>query len=161
MIIVETGALEVDANSYETRANVILYALARNVILPDSVVTDAALIKAAQYIESKELMLKGLRVSTEQFLCFPRIGLMLHGSLVSETIIHRRVKNAQMEGVLAIHAEVDLFNPQPVQIVVAEEVADTVAVKYAEGKLPPTRIKIELYETLLFPFYKNGSGVIR
>lgn len=73
-LVIEDGSLVAGANSFVTRAEVIAYASARGVVLPDEDATDTFPILAMDYILIQ--CYKGEPVDPSQPLPFPRKGLI-------------------------------------------------------------------------------------
>ena len=74
-LIVETGSIITNANTYVTMAEYIAYAESLGVTVTDTDVFKVQLIKAAQYIASKESQLMGDMVERYQPLSYPRNNL--------------------------------------------------------------------------------------
>lgn len=62
-LIIEDGSIVVNANSYATRDQIIAYALARLITLPDTDVTDGNAINAMDYLLNFDERWKGEQVS--------------------------------------------------------------------------------------------------
>lgn len=73
-LVIEDGTLVAGANSFVTRAEIIAYAAARGVVLPDEDATDINAILAMDYLWS--LCYKGEQVEETQTTPFPRKGLI-------------------------------------------------------------------------------------
>lgn len=132
-IVVEDGSQVSGSNSYLTRADYIAYAASMGITIPDSVVSDQQLIKAAIYIATKENSLKGTLVDRDQSMVYPRTNLYINGFSWLSTEIPTTVKNCQMELALDINSGVDLYNlPKSDSTGVKKEKIDgAVEVEYA------------------------------
>lgn len=131
-LIVEDGTKPANANSFVTRADFIAYALSKGVTIADEDATDVMLVKAGQYINSKEPQLKGDLTERDQPMAYPRFNLVLEGWSWSGTEIPRQVILAQMELALDINDGVDLWNPpaNPNLTAKRERVEGAVEVEY-------------------------------
>ena len=112
-ITVEDGTLVADANSYVSRADYIAYAASVGVTIADDADADIELIKAAQFIDSHEANLKGVRVERDQAMAFPRYGVTIDGWAWGEDEVPRAVILCQLNLAVDIHAGIDPFNPPP------------------------------------------------
>lgn len=132
-LIVETGAIVANADSYVSRADFISYAAGRGITIPNTDATDAQLVKAAEYIGSYEGRLRGLLVSREQPMAYPRSDLVIEGWDWADNEIPRQVKLCQMQFALDINAGVDPYNPPSSDStgIKRERVEGAVEVEYA------------------------------
>jgi len=132
-VIVETGAGVENANSYQARADYIAYALTLGITIADDETADNQLVKAAQYIDSKESTLKGYKVEREQAMGYPRFNLWIDGESWASDEVPLQAVRAQREYALDVNSGVDLFNrPQnPELITKSERVEGAVDVEYA------------------------------
>lgn len=73
-LVIEDGTIVAGANSFVTRAQIIAYAAARGVVLPDEDATDINAILAMDFIFTQ--CFKGELVEDDQPLPFPRKGLV-------------------------------------------------------------------------------------
>jgi hypothetical protein len=97
-LIIETGSVVPYANSFATDAEFKLYANIRNFDIPATQPDrEALLILAMDYLQSKELKMKGCRVSKDQELMYPRTGVCVYDFLIASTAIPESLKKAQME----------------------------------------------------------------
>lgn len=106
-LVIEDGSLIAGANSFVTRAEVIAYAAARGVTIPDEDASDVLAIKGMDYLWS--LCYKGDLVSETQSTPFPRSGLV-DGDTADdyEHTIPAGVKNAQLQLALDVNAGIEL-----------------------------------------------------
>lgn len=132
-LIVETGAIVTGADSYVSRADFITYAAGRGIVVPDTDATDANLVKAAEYIGSFEGRLRGVLVSREQPMAYPRDDLIIEGWDWADNEIPRQVKLCQMQFALDIQAGIDPYNPPASDSngIKREKVEGAVEVEYA------------------------------
>lgn len=134
-LIVENGQIIPNADSYVTRAEYITYAASRGVTVADTEATDVTLRKAAQFIDSHEANLKGIKVDRDQPMAFPRSGVYIDGWFWNSEEIPRQVILAQLNIALDMEAGIDPYNPpvNPNRATVAERVEGAVSVQYASG----------------------------
>jgi hypothetical protein len=137
-LIIEDGSIVAGANTYVSRADYIAFAASVGVAIPDDEAADVELVKAAQFINSKEGRLKGSRVSRDQPLAYPRKDLELEGWSWSSSEIPRQVLSCQLNLALDVHAGVDLFNPAPAttSAVKRKRVEGVVEIEYATSDAP-------------------------
>ena len=133
-LIVEDGSIVLGANTYVTIAEYTAYAEGFGVTVEDTNAFKVQLIKAAQYIASKESQLMGDMVERYQPLSYPRNNLTdLDNFSWQNNEIPTLVKNCQMSLALDIQAGEDLYNlSQSSSVgVKSEEVKGAVKVEYA------------------------------
>lgn len=106
-LVIEDGTLIAGATSLVTRAEIIAYAAARGVTIPDDESADVLAIKAMDYLWS--LCYKGSTVDAAQTTPFPRMGLV-DGDTVDGYVytIPAGMKNAQLQLALDVFNGVDL-----------------------------------------------------
>lgn len=110
-LIVETGAIVTDANTYVTAAEYISYASDLGITVTDTDAFRVQLISAAQYIATKEPQLMGDLVKRYQPLSYPRNGLSdIQNFSWQSNEIPTLVKQCQMSLALDINAGEDLYN---------------------------------------------------
>ena len=133
-LIVENGSIVLGANTYVTIAEYTAYAEGFGVTVEDTNAFKVQLIKAAQYIASKESQLMGDMVERYQPLSYPRNNLTdLDNFSWQNNEIPTLVKNCQMSLALDIQAGEDLYNLSQSSSVgiKSEEVKGAVKVEYA------------------------------
>ena len=133
-LIVENGSIVLGANTYVTIADYTTYAEGFGVTVEDTNAFRIQLIKAAQYIASKESQLMGDMVERYQPLSYPRNNLTdLDNFSWQNNEIPTLVKNCQMSLALDIQAGEDLYNlSQSGSVgIKSEEVKGAVKVEYA------------------------------
>lgn len=132
-IIVEDGSIVTNANSYVTRAEAIAYAADIGVTIADDDATDALLVAAAEYIDTLEPKLRGVRVERDQPLAYPRDDLVVDGWAWDSSEIPRQVILAQMNLVIEQSQGIDIYNPAPVLTAKRRRVEGAVEVEYFGG----------------------------
>lgn len=131
-LIIEDGSIVPNANSFTTDAELQAYALARNITLPATEAErDSLQILAMDYLFSVEHKLKGCRVSIEQELPYPRVGVCANGFDVPSDTIPKAVKNAMMELAMQAHVSDLLINKTNKNV--ASEKVDVIEVSYFSG----------------------------
>lgn len=110
-LIVETGLVVANSNSYVSRADYITYAASLGVTIANTEAADVQLIKAALFIGQHEENLKGFKVLRDQYMAFPRTGVVIDGWAWNYTEIPRNVILCQMQIALDINAGFDPWNP--------------------------------------------------
>lgn len=161
-LIIETGSIVPNADSYVTRADYITYASKIGIVIADDDTTDEKLRKSAQFIDSHEPNLKGMRVQRDQPMAFPRDGVYIDNWLWESDEIPRQVMLAQMNIALDIEAGIDPYNPpvNPNRATIAERVEGAVSVQYANSggvqKLGRSSAATALMSSLL---KRNGLSI--
>jgi len=133
--------INVGTNSYVTRQELIDYADARGITVPDTAETDVLLINATDFMETYEGRFLGSRATAEQALAWPRQGVVLRGFKVPEDEVPELVKQVQKEIALDLQAGVDLYNREDRQIVTRERVDGAVEVAYATPNVVGVRLQ--------------------
>jgi len=130
-IIVEDGSIIQGANSFVSVDDYISYAETLGIFITDEEAAEIELIKAGQYINTKEPQLKGYLVERDQPMSFPRVNLTIDGFAWDDTEIPRQVILCQLNLALDIAAGVDPYNlpPNPNRAVKREKV-DVLEVEY-------------------------------
>lgn len=133
MLIIEDGSIVPGANSLVTRQEYVEYANSVGVFVRPDIDADVELVKAMQFISSKEPVMKGRRVERDQSLPFPRSGMVIDGWEWGHNEIPRQAILAQLAVALDIHSGIDPYNPppNPNPIVKSERVEGAVDVTYA------------------------------
>ena len=129
-IIIEDGTIVSGANSYNSRADYIAYALLLGTTIPDAVAADVQLITATEFMESKRAQYKGEAVDRDQSLSFPRYNVVIDGFYWTHEEIPRQAKLCQMTLALDINAGNDPYNPPVVRTRKSEEIDGAVKVAY-------------------------------
>ena len=155
-IIVETGAIVADSNSYVTEAELTTYAADRGVTITGA--TDELLIRANDYLET--LNFKGNRYTKEQSIQWPRSGVWIDGFSVDVDEIPEDLKTAQ----LALAIEIDSGNDPlaPVERATKKEKVDVIEVEYMDGTRDSTYApSYQRYINKLISDGSTGLGVVR
>lgn len=161
-LIIETGSIVPNADSYVTRAEYITYAASLGVIVADNEDTDVKLRKSKIFIDSHEDNLKGVRVQRDQSSAYPRVGVVIDNWHWNSDEIPRQVILAQLNITLDIEAGIDPYNPpvNPNRATIAERVEGAVSVQYANSggvqKLGRSSAATALMSSLL---KRNGLSI--
>lgn len=158
-VIVEDGSIVTDADSLVTRAEYIAYAGLVGTTIANAAAADEELIGAMRFIDSLEPQFYGELVERDQALSFPRTGLYLEGWSWTHEEIPERLKQAQMEVALYIHAGYDPYNPEQTMVYLSESVDGAVAVSYAAA--PPSNPTEHERWKLLLSIFCVGSEAVR
>lgn len=110
-IVVENGTIVTGANSYVTMAEYISYAADQDVTVTDTQTYQTQIIKAAQFIDGLQSVLKGDTTEKDQPMAYPRDNLTdIDGWSWDNDEIPTQVKQAQMSLALDINSGEDLWN---------------------------------------------------
>lgn len=150
-------SITVNTNSYVTRQELIDYADARGITVPDTAETDVLLINATDFMETYEGRFVGSRATAEQALAWPRQGVVLRGFEVPEDEVPELVKQVQKEIALDLQAGVDLYNREDRQIVTRERVDGAVEVAYATPNVVGVRLQQSKAMSLLRLITTGGT----
>lgn len=165
-LIVETGAIVANANSYNDRAELIAYAALRGVVLADDDTTDFKAVEAVDYLELFRNEYEGRETDpANQYLSFPREGVIVSGVIVGKNTIPRKYKEAQAALVLVIASGVKLIPTRdPSKPMVIRKKLGPIETEYSEAMAQgasslPTMPAVA---ALLAPFLGiSGGGVLR
>ena len=116
------------------------YAESLNVKLPaldDDV--NAQLLKASEYIDSKDCFLIGTKAERDQEYSYPRKNLVLGGFEYTPEEIPIIVKKCQMALALEINSGIDIFEESGKLPIIKERVEGAVEVQYAN----PTKTELK------------------
>ena len=161
-IVVENGTIVTGANSYVTMAEYIDYAASLNVTITDLQIYRTQLIKAAQFIDGLENVLKGATVEKPHPMAFPRNNLTdINGWSWDNDEIPTVLKQAQMSLAIDINDGEDLWNlsQSGATGIKREKVDGAVEVEYAvseTGRLPYNSRSQALLMSLM---RYNGLGI--
>lgn len=156
MLIIEDGTIIANANSFTNDAEFINYCDARNITFPCSEAErDSLQIKAMDYLFSVEHKMKGVRVSDEQTLPYPRTGVYIRCSLSADTNIPVELKTAQLALSAAAISQTLLVNGG-IQNVSKEQLGPML-VEYFSGGSWET-VRLESVDAFLKPLLKNNQG---
>lgn len=131
-LVVETGSIVANANTYVSRADYITYAASIGITVDNSIEADQDLIQAAEYINGFEDNLKGTRISRSQTLAYPRSDLYIDGWYWGIDEVPTQVILIQKLYALALKSGEDLFNRSvnPNTLVKKEKIDGAVEVEY-------------------------------
>lgn len=157
-LIIETGTIVPNSNTFVSRANFIAYAISKGVTIEDDADSDTLLINAGIFINSQESRLKGIRISRDQPMAWPRSGAVIDGFEWGGAEIPRTLLLAQMELALDLSAGIDLYNPPQSKstAVRRQKVEGAVEVEYAVAD----SMKLSRNSTsraLMSSLYKNAG----
>jgi len=133
-LIVETGAVVADADSYISLADARTLAAKYGWTLPtDDDEAEIALRNGAEYVGLFEPEMKGSRVSADQTMSYPRKYVSIFGFDQSETLIPMRLMMAQVVAASEIGAGLDARASSDGRVVASEQVTGAVAVAYFDN----------------------------
>ena len=104
-IIVEDGTGVVNANSYQSEAQLIAYAALYGIEIPDTATAAILLLKGMDYLESNPL--SGDPVTDEQLTHYPADNAYVNGTLIANDIVPRQAIKALNEICLSIFSGYD------------------------------------------------------
>ena len=100
-LIVETGSIVPNANSYVTDAEYVAYAAARGkTIGATAAAREIELTKAVDYLEYYRDEYKGLKVTRDQPLQWPRYSVWVDSFQLNSNEIPKELKKSQMEAAI-------------------------------------------------------------
>ena len=163
-LIVETGAIVANADTFATVDELRAYAAKRGATVPaGDEACEVLLIKAMDYLQAQEQRLKGWKVQEYQPLAWPRVGVVVDRYELPLDEIPRDVKSAQMQ--LAIDAQtIDL---QPIVDVlkqtgpVIEKTVDVITTKYAAPVQGLATSRFGKADGLMAKFYAGSANEAR
>jgi hypothetical protein len=155
-LIVETGAVVPNANSYTSLIDARAKALTLGVTLPvDDDEAEIAIIMGTEYVDAKNY--SGARVSIDQSLDWPRTGAYANGFLIPDDAIPVSVINASI--IAAANAAKLWVNDN----------GERVQTKRVEGAVTKTlfnntsdsknTLKVTRADALLKPYLANGGSL--
>lgn len=159
-LIVETGAIVANANSYINLVDARVYAASIGLVLAtDDTAAEITLLNANRFLEGLEPRYQGRRVSASQAISWPRIGVLVAGFPVAQSSIPDQLKRAQVIAAAIIQSGVDLFATQSGQFVKREKV-DVIETEYDSEYLAtidgqPVYVAIE---SMLAPLFIISGG---
>ena len=157
-LTVETGSGSLTANSFVTLAEARAYALDRGVTLSaDDATLTVTLIKAADWIFSKEQKFKGLRTHTGQRMPFPRVWVYLFNVVLGSEEIPELIKEAQIKLAMASEAGTDLRPNGDGRTTVRERVGP-IETEYLKQDTSNTQPVLNEVEDLLQPLMEGGGS---
>lgn len=159
-ILVEDGSIVAGANSYVTLVEARAYALARGVALSavDSEVS-SLLITAMDYLEAQRARYQGTKVSAEQDLQFPRVGVIVDTFELDPAVIPSILKQAQMRLIVEASNGTVLqptYAGGPLKI---EETVGPITDKWSDKVSGTTMPEISSVDALLAPLFGAAPSV--
>lgn len=154
-LVIEDGSQVAGANSYETLVAARAYATARGFT---GSITEAKMREAMDYLESLRADYQGYKVSGDQALQFPRVGVVVDGYAIADDVIPSCLKAAQCQ--LAMDATaVKLLPTGDRREVTSESYAKGVVAKtYATGIGGSPKPRLTAADALLAPLLKSAEG---
>ena len=152
-LIVEDGTGIADANSYVSEQELTDYLLDRGLDLSRGADPVALIIRAMDYIESKDY--RGSKTHVGQALKFPREGVHLDGEEVAKTSVPKLVKMAVCQLAYDANSQ-DLMPTLDGKVIARERVEGAVDVSYDANLSSPYAVFTQA-EALLSKFYSVGS----
>jgi len=129
-IVVEDGTgLNLAANSYASESELAAYASARGITIPAEF-REMYLILSMDYFES--LNFKGYKTSDTQPIQFPRKDLYIDNVLIESDVIHKLVKESQLEAAIAAFNG-NSFTATKERAVKSERISGAVEVVYMDN----------------------------
>lgn len=159
MLIVEDGSIVPDADSYVSLADARSLADKFGWALPvDDAEAEAALRNGASYIDLQEAMLCGSRVSADQYLAYPRQGVVVNGFDIPSNSIPRQVIKAQVATAVEYGKGTDVRASSDGRITTMERVEGAVTVQYADNGMTGATITITAAMDALKPLICGGGN---
>lgn len=159
-IVVEDGTGVEGANSYITVEEAREYAEARGITLSDDDdELGALLVKATDYLETRECDYQGSKVDCNQALSWPRTDVTLCCEDFAEDAIPVQLKNAQKTLVIAQHSGVVLLANTSASDYVIEEQIGPIRTKYADPASVGLGPQMPGVEALLQPLFGSCDSV--
>jgi hypothetical protein len=160
MLIVETGAIIANANSYVTLSEVRAYALSRGVILSsDDAILESQVLVATDYLEAQRANYKGSKVAPSiQSLQWPREEAYIEDTEepFSSVAIPRELHYAQCQLVIEVHNNITILPTRSGAFVTHEKVG-AIETNYSE-KIATTVLPImAAVDNWLEPLFKSNS----
>lgn len=158
-LIIEDGSIVANANSYNTDAELVVYAAARNLSLPATETErDVLQIKAMDFLNSVEQQYQGRRVSRDQSVSFPRVNVWINDFIVHSDEIPSHLKNAQHEASI-ISQTINLLPNASIQNVQREKL-DVMEKAYFKGGKRTTLNVTSIYNYLT-PLLEDADILVR
>ena len=158
-LIVETGAIVPDSDSYISLADARLMAEKFGWSLPvDDADAETALRNGASYIDLQEDSLCGARVSADQSVAYPRKGVTVNGFPVAEDSIPKQVIKAQVAAAVEYGKGTDVRASSDGRITTMERVEGAVTVQYADNGMTGATVTITAAMDALRPLICGGGN---
>jgi hypothetical protein len=154
-LTIETGAGVANANSYISVVNAQTWVTARGLGVT---VTEALLLRAMDYLESKRAEYQGYKTDSDQALQWPRDDVYLDGAEIESDVIPQELISAQCQ--LACDAySMDLLPSGDGREVVKEStIMGLVAKEYSPGSGGAARPHLRAADAFLAPLLKSALG---
>lgn len=164
-LILEDGSQVTGANSYVTDAEYTTYAALRGLTVGvDEPTREIELIKAMDFIESHRRTFKGIKVSKDQPLQWPRAAVWVDSFPVNATEIPDELKSAQIEAGIAVSSSIDLLRNENNQNLKREKV-DVIEREFHSGgswqNIRLDRVNVLLKALLRVGSFGISAGVVR
>lgn len=131
-IVVETGAIVANSNSYVSEAELTTFATARGITLTQD--EDDLLVQAMDWLENLDF--KGAKRTRDQSLQWPRVDVWIDGYYYSSETIPQQLKDGLCFAALAVDAGTDPM--QDVERQVTMERVDSIEVQYTNASANKT-----------------------
>ncbi len=158
-IIVEDGSIVENANSYVTIDEARAYATARGVTLPIDATLSANLITAIDYLEAQRARYQGTKVSSIQFLQFPRDDVYIDGILQDPSLIPSILKQAQIRLVMEIQDGTVLQPTYAGGPLMIEDTVGPITQKFSDKVTATGMPEISAVDALLAPLFGAAPTV--
>ncbi len=156
-LIIETGAIVVNADSYATQVELVAFAAAYGKAVP-SVQTDREALLRRAALAMDAMSWKGERVNADQTLAWPRYDVCRNGFVEDSDTIPSNIKKGQMVLALEIYAD-DLAPPEEKKgAVVRTKVEGAVEVEYGAAVNYARRPAAGRQSTAFFTGFIRGDG---
>ena len=155
-LIVETGAIVTDANSYVSLPDCRTYAAGRALALPAlDADLEPLLISAMDYLESKRSQYQGTKTSPlTQALQWPRTGVYIDCMEIGSDVIPKELKDAQCRLACEQFAGVNIM-PTKTGPFVTEETVGPLTTKYDASQGSGTVPDMTAVDALLTPLFSQ------
>lgn len=158
-LIIEDGSNVANANSFNTDAELSAYASARGLELPATEAErDILQILAMDFITDNEDDMQGYRVTSDQELSFPRVGVVVNGYLNESDKIPATLKKAQNEASIAAHTQTLLTNATTNNI--QKEKVDVIETSYFKGG-SISKVRLDRVWNYLNPILNPTNKLVR
>jgi hypothetical protein len=158
-LIIETGSIVTDANSYITAAEA--ETLLNNVgesfgDIPTATI-ETYLLQGVRYLESFRSRFQGLKTDSTQSLQWPRTPVKIDGYSISSDVIPTELKMAQALAALEINNGETLQDNNNGQTITSESIGGAISVTYANDGISGNTNYFPLINTYLSPLLKGKS----
>jgi len=155
-LIIEDGSQVPNANSYVTDAEYTAYAALRGLTVGvDAPTREIELLLSMDFIESHRSIFKGLRVSKDQSLQWPRSAVWVDSFPVNADEIPDELKNAQIEAGIAVAGKIELLRTENNQNLKREKV-DVIEREFHNGGSWQT-VRLDRVNIYLKPILRTST----